>query len=54
VGLSEKSARSRILFGSIAERISQQATGNVAIIRGADDETPSDTSTDSLVRPAED
>jgi amino acid transporter/nucleotide-binding universal stress UspA family protein len=54
VGLSEKSARSRILFGSIAERISRRATGNVAIIRGADDETPSEVPTEALVRHAGD
>jgi len=35
VGLSEKSERERILFGSIAERISRDKTGNVGIIRGA-------------------
>ncbi|EMA46029.1 amino acid permease [Halococcus saccharolyticus] len=34
VGLSEQRDISRILFGSIAERISQEATGNVGIIRG--------------------
>jgi Amino acid transporters len=35
VGLSEKGDNSRILFGSIAERISQTRAGNVGIIRGA-------------------
>jgi amino acid transporter/nucleotide-binding universal stress UspA family protein len=34
VGLSEKSDTSRILFGSIAERISQTSSGNVSIARG--------------------
>jgi amino acid transporter/nucleotide-binding universal stress UspA family protein len=34
VGLSERDAAARIRFGTIAERISQQATGNVAIVRG--------------------
>jgi amino acid transporter/nucleotide-binding universal stress UspA family protein len=37
-GLSEKSDRSRILFGSIAERISQESEGNVSIVRGSDRE----------------
>jgi len=36
VGLSEKSDRSRILFGSIAERISQRETGNVVVVRSAE------------------
>ena len=35
VGLSEKSDTERILFGSIAERISRADHGNVGIIRGA-------------------
>ncbi len=42
VGLSEKSDMSRILFGSIAELISQQPETNVAIVRGprtTDEET---------------
>ena len=34
VGLSEKSETERVLFGSIAERISRSAPGNVGIIRG--------------------
>ena len=34
VGLSEQSAVSRILFGSLAERVGRQATGNVMMIRG--------------------
>jgi APA family basic amino acid/polyamine antiporter len=34
VGLSEKSETERVLFGSIAERISRAAPGNVGIIRG--------------------
>jgi len=36
VGLSEKSALSRTMFGSIAERISQETTGNVGIVRSAE------------------
>ncbi|ELZ19673.1 stress response protein/ transporter 3 (substrates cationic amino acids) [Halosimplex carlsbadense 2-9-1] len=52
VGLSEKDATSRILFGSIAERISQQAPGNVGIIRGTEEETAANTATESLVRQA--
>ncbi|MEF8825202.1 MAG: amino acid permease, partial [Halapricum sp.] len=36
VGLSERSEASRIMFGTIAERISQSATGNVGIVRGYD------------------
>jgi nucleotide-binding universal stress UspA family protein len=35
-GLSEKSDASRILFGSITERISRESTGNVGIVRGAE------------------
>lgn len=35
VGLSEKSDTERVLFGSIAERISRADHGNVGIIRGA-------------------
>jgi amino acid transporter/nucleotide-binding universal stress UspA family protein len=34
VGLSERSEASRIMFGTIAERVSQDATGNVGIVRG--------------------
>ena len=34
VGLSEQSTVSRILFGSLAERVGQRADGNVAMIRG--------------------
>ncbi|MFC4452059.1 MULTISPECIES: amino acid permease [Halobacteriales] len=34
VGLSERSEASRIMFGTIAERISQEATSNVGIVRG--------------------
>jgi nucleotide-binding universal stress UspA family protein len=34
VGLSERSAASRVMFGTIAERISQEATSNVGIVRG--------------------
>ena len=37
VGLSERSEASRIMFGTIAERISQEATSNVGIVRGADE-----------------
>jgi len=36
VGLSEKSDLSRTMFGSLAERISQEASGNVGIIRSAE------------------
>jgi amino acid transporter/nucleotide-binding universal stress UspA family protein len=36
VGFSERSDASRIMFGTIAERISQEATSNVGIVRGAD------------------
>jgi nucleotide-binding universal stress UspA family protein len=35
VGLSERSEASRLLFGTIAERISQEATSNVGIVRGS-------------------
>ena len=35
VGLSERSSASRVMFGTIAERISQEATSNVGIVRGA-------------------
>ncbi|MEF8779585.1 MAG: amino acid permease [Haloferacaceae archaeon] len=34
VGLSERSEASRVMFGTIAERISQEATSNVGIVRG--------------------
>jgi amino acid transporter/nucleotide-binding universal stress UspA family protein len=34
VGLSERSDASRMIFGTIAERISQEATSNVGIVRG--------------------
>ncbi len=34
VGLSERSEASRMIFGTIAERISQEATSNVGIVRG--------------------
>jgi len=36
VGLSEKSELSRAMFGSLAERISQEISGNVAIVRSVD------------------
>jgi nucleotide-binding universal stress UspA family protein len=36
VGLSERSEASRLMFGTIAERISQEATSNVGIVRGSD------------------
>jgi APA family basic amino acid/polyamine antiporter len=36
VGLSEKSDLSRTMFGSLAERISQEISGNVAIVRSAE------------------
>jgi nucleotide-binding universal stress UspA family protein len=38
VGLSEQSETSRLMFGTIAERISQEATSNVGIARRAYDE----------------
>jgi nucleotide-binding universal stress UspA family protein len=34
VGLSEQSAAARLMFGTIATRISQEATSNVGIVRG--------------------
>jgi amino acid transporter/nucleotide-binding universal stress UspA family protein len=34
VGLSERSAATRIRFGTVAERVSREATGNVGIVRG--------------------
>jgi amino acid transporter/nucleotide-binding universal stress UspA family protein len=40
VGLSEQSDVSRLVFGTIAERISEERTGNVSIVRG-----PYDTAT---------
>jgi nucleotide-binding universal stress UspA family protein len=36
VGLSEKSEISRATFGSLAERINREISGNVAIVRGAE------------------
>jgi nucleotide-binding universal stress UspA family protein len=42
VGLSERSEASRLMFGTIAERISQEATGNVGIVRGVYDGTESE------------
>jgi amino acid transporter/nucleotide-binding universal stress UspA family protein len=40
VGLSEGSEAARLMFGTIAERISREATSNVAVVRGSyDDET---------------
>ena len=38
VGLSEQSETSRLMFGTIAERISQEATSNVGIVRRSYDE----------------
>jgi APA family basic amino acid/polyamine antiporter len=35
VGLSEKSDLSRAMFGSLAERISRETSGNVGIVRSA-------------------
>ncbi|MFC6723596.1 amino acid permease [Halobium palmae] len=35
VGLSERSEASRLMFGTIAERISQEAKSNVGIVRGS-------------------
>jgi nucleotide-binding universal stress UspA family protein len=40
VGLSERSEASRIMFGTIAERISQEATSNVGIVRGSLENDP--------------
>jgi len=40
VGLSERSSASRVMFGTIAERISQEATSNVGIVRGSNEEYP--------------
>ena len=37
VGLSERSSASRVMFGTIAERISREATSNVGIVRGPPD-----------------
>ena len=39
VGLSEQSETSRLMFGTIAERISREAAGNVVIVRGSYDES---------------
>ena len=39
VGLSERSEPSRLVFGTIAERISREATSNVGIVRSTRDET---------------
>ena len=36
VGLSERSVASRVMVGTIAERVSQEATSNVGIVRGSD------------------
>jgi len=36
VGLSEKSALSRTMFGSLAERVSRETSGNVGIVRSAE------------------
>jgi amino acid transporter len=41
VGLSEQSETSRLMFGTIAERISQEATSNVGIVRRSYDERTS-------------
>jgi nucleotide-binding universal stress UspA family protein len=38
VGLSERSEASRLMFGTIAERISQEATSNVGVVRGSDED----------------
>lgn len=43
VGLSEKRDTSRILFGSIAERISQTSSGNVSIVRGLENKNGHET-----------
>lgn len=39
VGLSERSDASRIMFGTIAERLGRNAAGHVAIVRAADGTT---------------
>ena len=36
VGLSERSVASRVMVGTIAERVSQEATSNVGVVRGSD------------------
>jgi amino acid transporter/nucleotide-binding universal stress UspA family protein len=51
VGLSERSDASRIMFGTIAERISQEATGNVGIVRGSYDGEPITEETVETVQP---
>ncbi len=51
VGLSERSEAARIRFGTIAERISQQATGNVAIVRGSYDRNSTETEPVETVEP---
>ena len=38
VGLSERSEASRLMFGTIAERISQEATSNVGVVRGSNED----------------
>jgi len=40
VGLSERSDASRVVFGTIAERVSQEAAGNVTVVRGPYGTTP--------------
>jgi nucleotide-binding universal stress UspA family protein len=49
VGLSEQSETSRLMVGTIAERISQEATSNVGVIRSSYDEAASPDS--SVSRP---
>jgi len=51
VGLSERGEAARIRFGTIAERISQQATGNVTIVRGPYDSTSTKTEPVKTVEP---
>jgi len=48
VGLSEKSDLSRAMFGSLAERISQEMSGNVAIVRSGEAINQSVTKTKEL------
>jgi amino acid transporter/nucleotide-binding universal stress UspA family protein len=53
VGLSEKSETERVLFGSIAERISRAAPGNVGVVRGRLGHTVDKPTGDDDVTPAD-
>jgi len=53
VGLSEKSETERVLFGSIAERISRAAPGNVGVMRGKLGRTVDKPTGDDDVTPAD-